>query len=281
MQERYIKTNGIHLHVIEDGPPDGPLVILLHGFPEFWYGWRKQIPALVEAGYHVLAPDQRGYNVSNKPKGIGAYNLGLLAQDVVGLLDAQECDKAFVVGHDWGGLVAWWLGMKHADRLQRMAILNVPHPLVGFQTARRSPQQLLRSLYVVFFQILRLPEALLRLNNWRGIVRAMQGSSRPGAFTDDDFQRYRSAWSQPGAITAMLNYYRAFVRAFPPMPNPRVTVPTRMIWGVHDVALSRQMAQPSIDLCDNGELIFIEEATHWVQHDEPERVNRLLVEFLR
>ncbi|MCC7446811.1 MAG: alpha/beta hydrolase [Anaerolineae bacterium] len=274
-----MKTNGINLHVIEDGPPDGPLVILLHGFPEFWYGWRQQIPALVEAGYHVLAPDQRGYNVSNKPKGIGAYNLDLLAQDVVGLIDAQGRDKAFVVGHDWGALVTWWLGMKHADRLQRMTILNVPHPLVGIQTVRRSPQQLLRSLYVAFFQIPRLPEALLRLNNGRGMVQAMQGSSRPDTFTNEDFQRYRSAWAQPGAITAMLNYYRAFVRRLPPIPNPRVTVPTRLIWGVHDMALSRQMAQPSIDLCDDGQLIFIEEATHWVQHDEPDRVNRLLLEF--
>ncbi len=281
MQERYIKTNGITLHVIEDGPPDGLSVILLHGFPEFWYSWRKQIPALVNAGYHVLAPDQRGYNLSDKPQGIAAYNLDVLAQDVIGLIDAMGRDKAFIVGHDWGALVTWWLGIKYANRLQRMAILNVPHPLVGFQTARRSLQQMLRSMYVVFFQMPRLPEALFRLNNWRGLTRTIRASSRPGTFTDADFEAYRRAWSQPGAITAMINYYRALLRKFPPMPNPRVTVPTLMIWGAHDIALSRQMAQPSIDLCDDGQLVFIEEATHWVQHEAADRVNRLLMDFLR
>lgn len=280
LAHRTVHSNGIDLHVVQAGPQEGPLVVLLHGFPEFWYGWRHQIPALAEAGYWVWAPDQRGYNLSDKPQGVAAYNLDELAKDVVGLIDAAGREKTLLVGHDWGAAVAWWTAITYPQRVEKLAILNVPHPAVLRRTIAGNPRQMLKSWYIAFFQIPWLPEALLRFNNWQAGVRAIQGSARPGTFSAEEIARYRQAWRQPGAFTAMLNWYRAIVR-YPPRsaPSIRVTVPTLMIWGVHDVALDRAMAQPSIEHCDRGRLVFLEEATHWVQHDEPAQVNQLLLNF--
>ncbi len=282
MEHQHIATNGIQLHVVQDGPKDGALVILLHGFPEFWYGCRNQIPFLAAAGYWVWAPDQRGYNLSDKPKDIAAYNLDELAADVVGLIDAAGREKAVVVGHDWGASVAWWLGIKHPSRLEKLVILNGPHLKVMSDHLRRSLRQMRKSWYILFFQIPRLPEFTSRLNNWQQLVRAVQGTARPGTFNDGDMETYRRAWSQPGAYSAMVNWYRAAVRHPPRLTgNMRVTVPTLMIWGVQDAFLGREMAQPSIEMCDNGRLVLIEEATHWVQHEEADRVNELIDSFLR
>ncbi len=274
-------TNGVNLHVAMAGPQDGPLVILLHGFPEFWYGWRKQMPALAAAGYAVWAPDQRGYNRSNKPAGVGAYHIDTLAADVVGLIEASGHQQVYLVGHDWGAAVAWWVAGKYPARVKKLAILNVPHPAVMRRTVIEDAEQRRRSWYIFFFQAPWLPERSLSQNNFTNLIRALKGSSRRGAFTDADIAAYRQAWAQPGALTAMLNWYRAAVRfQGVGVGLGRITMPTLMIWGTQDIALSRTMAQPSIDLCDNGRLVLIENASHWVQHEEPETVNRLLLEFL-
>ncbi|RAK00554.1 pimeloyl-ACP methyl ester carboxylesterase [Larkinella arboricola] len=285
MQSRYISTNQIRLHVVEAGPTDGPLVILLHGFPEFWYGWRHQIDALAAAGFRVWAPDQRGYNLSDKPQEIKAYTLDKLGADILGLMDAAGVQRATVVGHDWGGGVAWWLAINHPERLHRVVCLNMPHLSVMPQVMRKNPQQLLRSWYIGFFQLPVLPEWLVRLGNWWGATRALRGTSRPGTFSAADLVQYRQAWAQPGptgqpAIQTMINWYRALVQQGPQLPdNPRVTVPLLLIWGTRDQALIRELAQPSIELCDRGKLVYIEEATHWVQHEAPDRVNRLIINF--
>ena len=281
LEETTIRTGRIALHAVEAGPPDGPLVVLLHGFPEFWYGWREQIGALAGAGYRVLAPDQRGYGRSDKPRGVGAYQLDLLAADVVGLIAARGRDRAAVIGHDWGGAVGWWLALKHPSWIDRLAILNMPHPAVMGEQLRRDPAQRAMSWYILFFQLPWLPEAALRARDWAGATGALVGSGRPGLFSAADLDRYREAWSQPGAIGAMLNWYRAAVRRPPRLPrDPRVAVPTLLLWGARDVALSRAMARPSIELCDRGRLVLFEEATHWVQHEEAGRVNDLLIDFL-
>ncbi len=280
LTHRMIATNGIHLHAVEAGPEDGPLMILLHGFPEFWYGWRSQIAPLAGAGYRVLVPDQRGYNTSDKPKGVRAYNLDLLARDIVGLIDDAGREKAYVVGHDWGGMVGWWLGLKHADRLERLALLNIPHPGVMQKTLRKSAAQRKRSSYMFFYQLPWLPERTLSKNDYKYLAKALKVTSRPGTFTDEDVRIYKEAWSQPGALTAMLSWYRMMLRARPSRPpSSRVTVPTMMIWGTKDRFLGEEMAQPSIDRCDRGRLARIEEATHWVQHEEPDRVNALIADF--
>ncbi|MBW2527002.1 MAG: alpha/beta hydrolase [Deltaproteobacteria bacterium] len=278
--QQRIRTNGIELDAILAGPADGPLCILLHGFPEFWYGWRAQIQPLADAGYRVLVPDQRGYNRSDKPRGIGAYRVSELARDVVGLIDAQGRERALLVGHDWGAMVCWWTALQHAERVDRMAVLNVPHPWVMAKTVATSLRQLQKSWYIGFFQIPELPERWLMQDDCAGLARSLRGSSRQGTFSDDDLQRYREAWTQPGAITSMIHWYRAAVRRPPRLsPDLRVQVPTLILWGAQDRFLSRDMVLPSLDLCDHGELRWFESATHWLQHEQPGEVSARLVEF--
>ncbi len=282
MKHQRISTNGIQLHVVSEGAPSDPLVILLHGFPEFWYGWRHQIPALAAAGYRVWAPDQRGYNHSDKPEGIAAYAVDKLAVDAIGLIDAAGHDKAFIVGHDWGAAVAWWLAAQYPERVERMVIINVPHPTVMQAQLQQSMAQLQKSWYIFFFQIPWLPEAIAQLNHWDIPAKALEQSSRPGTFTPHDLEMYRKAWAEPGAYSSMVNWYRAAIQCpSAPLSNPRVSVPTLMIWGIQDQFLGRELAQPSIDLCENGRLVFIDEATHWVHHEEANRVNALIEEFFR
>ncbi|MDQ4078456.1 MAG: alpha/beta hydrolase [Chloroflexota bacterium] len=277
-----VNTNGIRLHVAQAGPEEGPLVILLHGFPGFWYGWQYQIPYLAGLGFRVWVPDQRGYNLSEKPSGVAAYNLDALAADVVGLVDAAGRDTAHLVGHDWGASVAWRVAARYPERVERLVILNMPHPAVIRANVRRNPAQFLRSLYVLFFQIPWLPETLLRLGNWAPVVQALKRSSRPNTFSERDLARYRQAWSQPGAFTSMIDWYRAAVRRPPQAPiAQRITVPTLIIWGVHDPALLPEMAEQSLEYVDDGQLVFLEEATHWVKTEEPEHVNELIGNFLQ
>lgn len=272
----------MQLHVAVAGPRDGPLLVLFHGFPEFWYGWRRQIEFFAARGFRVWAPDQRGYNLSDKPHGLRAYRLDELARDAVGLIDAAGAQQAIVVGHDWGAAVAWHVALTHPDRVQRLVILNVPHPAVMQKHLRTNFRQLRRSWYIFAFQLPWLPEWLARRNNWRVVADALRSTSRPGTFTDEDLEKYREAWSQPGAYTAMVNWYRAILRAPPKMPRDlRIHAPTLMLWGERDQFLGREMAQPSIDLCDDGRLVFFPEATHWVQHEEADEVNRLILEFAR
>ncbi|MGO4523322.1 alpha/beta fold hydrolase [Microvirga sp. 2MCAF35] len=272
-------VNGVTLHAIEAGPKDGPLVILLHGFPEFWWGWRYQIGPLAEAGFRVLVPDQRGYNLSDKPQGRRAYDLDRLAKDVVGLADALGRERFSVVGHDWGGLVAWWTASRYPDRVEKLVVLNAPHPAVAGSYMRSHPSQMLRSLYVGFFQIPRLPEAMLSANGYRSLRDALRRTSRRDTFSDEDIAQYETAWSQPGAITTMLNWYRALPFKTN-MKDPTVRAPTLVIWGTRDRFLERGLAEASLALCKTGSIRWIETATHWVQHEEPEAVNAAMVGFL-
>jgi pimeloyl-ACP methyl ester carboxylesterase len=266
---------------VQAGPADGPLVILLHGFPEFWYGWHKQIPALAGAGFCVWAPDQRGYNLSEKPQGLDAYRIDELAADVVGLIDAAGRDRAYLVGHDWGAAVTWRVANRYPERVAKAAILNVPHPYVMAKYLRRSPRQALRSTYIGYFQIPALPEKMMGANDWKPLAETIRRSGPPGLFSDADMERYRAAWSQPGAMTAMLNWYRAFVQRPPSWsPSPRIKPPLLMIWGTADTALEAEMAPLSMELCDDGRLHLLDGVSHWVQHQAPEAVNPLLLEFL-
>jgi epoxide hydrolase 4 len=279
-EHHYFETNGIRLHVVQAGPKSGIPVLLLHGFPEFWYGWRKQVPALTEAGFRVIIPDQRGYNLSDKPEGIKSYRVEVLVKDVLGLIDSLEYEKVNLVGHDWGAIVTWMTAYQHPERLQRLGILNVPHPLVMRRFVTRDFEQMRRSWYAFFFQLPWLPEMGMRADNWRGAVQALRGSGKIHTFTNEDILKYKEAWSQPGAMTAMINWYRA-VRYQTQLPTEmQIKVPTLMMWGVKDVALTHRMARPSIDHCEDGKLIFFPDATHWVQHDAAEEVNHYLIDFL-
>src|SRR5215207_5081050 len=281
LEETFVQTNGIQLHTVMAGPQSGPPVVLLHGFPENWRCWIRQIPALAAAGCRVIIPDQRGYNLSDKPKGIKAYAVDTLVDDITGLIRALDYEKVNLVGHDWGAAVAWMLAIRHPGMLHRLGILNVPHPAVMKRFLQRDLEQMRRSLYALFFQLPWLPEFTLRIGNWSVAARGMRGSGKPNAFTEGDIEKYKEAWSQPGAMTAMLNWYRAAARYRPEITTDmRVSVRTLILWGVNDVALSRRMARPSLDYCDDGHLIFLPDATHWVQHEEADDVNRHLLDFI-
>lgn len=268
-------VNGVTLHVVTAGSPDDPLVVLLHGFPEFWYGWHRHIDPLVNAGYRVLVPDQRGYNRSTKPDGIGSYRLTELSRDVVELIETEGYQSARVVGHDWGGAVAWDTALRHPQTVDQLGILNIPHPSVFQQTLRSNLRQLRKSWYIFFFQLPRLPEWFGSRNDFQAWIDALQ-TSNPGTFSKQDFERYRSAWDQEGAPTAMIHWYRALTRYRP--PRERVQSPTMVIWGENDHALVTEMASKSIDYCDDACLEQLPNATHWLHHEYPERIVDLLRE---
>jgi epoxide hydrolase 4 len=256
------------------------MVILLHGFPEGSYGWHRVQPLLASYGLHVIAPDQRGYT-PNPATNIDAYTIDRLAADIVTLMDRAGVQQADIAGHDWGAMVAWWLAMHQGDRVRRLAILNVPHPAVARHWLRTRPRQMIRSSYAGFFQLPWVPEALLGARNGALLERTMRTSSNSGTFTPADFAEYRKLWSAPGAMTGMLNWYRASARYTPSEEDCEraVTVPTRIIWGRKDQFLDFGMATDSLSYCTGRrELVELPECTHWLHHEQPQRVAQLLAE---
>ena len=257
-------------------------MLLLHGFPEFWYGWRSQIPTLSAAGYRLWVPDQRGYNRSEKPDRVADYAVNVLARDAVALIDAAGRERAVLIGHDWGAAVGWQVALRAPERLTALVILNVPHPRVMQRYLRHSLDQLRRSAYIGFFQLPWLPEWVLGRRKGAMLAKAMETSSLPNTFTTPEMDRYREAWGQPGALTAMLNWYRAAVRVrTPPAETETVPVSTLVLWGAKDRFLDRAMARPSAERCAQGELTMIEDATHWVHHERPQQVNAHILKFLK
>lgn len=274
-------VNGLDLHVVEAGKAGDPLIILLHGFPEFWWAWRNQITPLADAGFHVVAPDMRGYNFSSKPPKLSDYHLDTLAADVVALADAFGAERVCLVGHDWGAVVSWWAAARNPERIERVAVMNGPHPDVWGVQALRHPTQAMRSTYVAFFQLPFAPEATLGAFRFAGLRSMIAGSAKSDTFEPGALDRYVEAWSQPGALTAMLNYYRA-LRERPDGGEPaRLGQPTLILWAGHDMFLERHLAEASLALCDYGRLCVIEGATHWLHLDEADRVNAELIAFLR
>ncbi len=273
---------GVRLHYVEAG--EGPLVVLLHGFPEFWWSWRHQIPALAEAGFRVVAVDLRGYGQSDAPPSWRDYRMELLAADIAGLIEALGEERAFVAGHDWGAAVAWMVATLHPERVQRLAILNVPHPDTMLRTLRRSPRQLLHSWYMFFFQIPWLPERLAALAG-RRFLEAAYRDARPGAFTAEDLSRYEAALlDSPGGLKGPIDYYRAALRQSPRRAQSQfrpIPAPVLVIWGVQDRFLTEQMADPDPRWVPDVRVVKLPGASHWVQHDEPERVGALLIEHFR
>jgi pimeloyl-ACP methyl ester carboxylesterase len=287
VRHKYANINGIRLHYVEAGPSGGEgqdkVCLALHGFPEFWYSWRYQIPALAAAGFRVLAPDLRGYNLSHKPPGVASYRLEALTEDVAGLVAHDGASSAAVVGHDWGGGIAWTLAMRRPNLVRKLAVLNAPHPAAFLRELRR-PGQLARSWYMFFFQLPWLPELLFRAGNYAVLERTLRRDPvRPGAFTEDDIRRYKEALSQPGALTAGINYYRAAFRHLRRASRnlAPITVRTLLIWGERDRYLSRCLTEGLERWVPGIRVERLPRASHWVQLDAPERVNELLIEFLR
>jgi len=279
LETLFFQNGKVKLHAVAAGPKDGPVVLLLHGFPEFWYGWRRQIEPLAAAGFRVLVPDQRGYNLSSKPPDVKSYALSELTSDVMAIADQLGQERIFLAGHDWGAAVAWSAALLHPGRIAKLAILNVPHPSVMRRYLQSNLRQMRRSWYIFFFQLPLLPEMLFRAGSFRLGVSSLVRSSRPGTFSADDLARYRAAWSQPGALTAMINWYRAGLRVRSRFADRTVRVPTRILWGQRDAFLLPEMAQESLRYCTDAELISFPDASHWLQHEEPDRVSHFLIEF--
>jgi pimeloyl-ACP methyl ester carboxylesterase len=271
---------GVDLHAVAAGPPGGPVVFLLHGFPEFWWAWRRQIGPLAAAGLRVVAPDLRGYNLSAKPRDVAAYALDTAAEDVPRMAEALGRDRFAVVGHDWGALIAWHLAARGEPRLERAAILNGPHPAALSRFLASHPWQVLRLSYFAAFQVPLLPETVLRAGNFAALAGAMRATAGTGSFTAAELARYRAAWARPGALAAMLNWYRAALRHRPRIEERRIATPIRIIWGDRDIALDARLAEAGQALCEQAEVFHLPDATHWLHHDRPEDVNRLLLDFL-
>jgi pimeloyl-ACP methyl ester carboxylesterase len=283
LESRMLHINGIALHVILAGPPNGTPIIFLHGFPEFWFAWRRQIDHFASAGYRVVIPDQRGYNLSDKPAGLASYSLDVLAKDVVGILDAVGGSKGFVVGHDWGAAVTWYLAARHPDRIRRAAILSVPHPRVLVKNLSTNPAQMGKSWYIFFFQLPWLPELLVRRRDWSLLTEALRNTPYPDMFSDSDLAKYKESWAKKGAVTAMLNWYRAALMCPPrlmfDLKASQIKVPTLLVWGEHEQFAVEEMATESLQHCEQGRLRIFDGASHWVHHEQPVRLNNLLSEF--
>jgi pimeloyl-ACP methyl ester carboxylesterase len=278
LESSYRDVNGVRLHVVTAGDPDAPLVVLLHGHPDFWYGWRDQIASLVDAGFRVVVPDQRGCNLSEVPDGVDAYRQSELVADVRELVHSEGRESAHVVGHDFGGFVAWNVALREPAVVDRLGILNVPHPTVYRETLRSSLEQILRSWYVWFYQVPKLPEWLLGRNGMANMVESLEVTSNPGTFDEETIARYRTAWGHTG-IRPRIHWYRGFRRSDRPQRNT-VPQPTLICWGEDDIALLPSMAAESLEYCEDGQRRMFPDASHWVHH-ERERATEALVRHLR
>jgi pimeloyl-ACP methyl ester carboxylesterase len=267
---------------VEQGNAGNPVIIFLHGFPEFWYGWQKQIDFFAAKGYRVIVPDQRGYNLSSKPKGLSSYQVTSLAEDIIELIRTTGQNKVYLVGHDWGGAVVWAIVYLHPELLHKVAILNMPHPRVFMKTVRTNISQMIKSWYIGFFQLPGISEKFLSLFKYRMMQNSLLRTSLPGTFSPADIQMYRQAWQQPGALHSMIKWYRAAMRYKNPFSSglQQVEIPLLLIWGKKDKFLQHEMAQKSLNYCRNGQLHMIGDATHWLHHEKSTEVNELIYHFI-
>jgi pimeloyl-ACP methyl ester carboxylesterase len=285
IEEGYAQLDGIRLHYLESGAQNSELVLLLHGFPEFSYSWRHQLPALAKK-YHVVAPDLRGYNLSDKPARVEDYEIDKLVGDVIGLIDYFKAKKAAVIGHDWGAGVAWAVAQKHADRVSKLAVMQVP-PAAAWQR-NISLKQMMRSWYMFFFQLPRIPEWLISRKNFKGIDQTFRDKViNKAAFDDEDVRHYKEAIQQPGALTAGVNYYRANLKRIMskrnrsnPVQN-RVPMPTLFIFGEKDFAIIPKTVRGVEDYVSGPyRELRLPNCGHWVQNEAVAEVNAALLEFL-
>jgi pimeloyl-ACP methyl ester carboxylesterase len=279
-----VAANGLTFEVATAGSGDH-LALCLHGFPEHAFSWRHQVPLLVELGYRVWAPNLRGYGETDAPLSIAAYRLNVLVEDVVALIAASGALKITLIAHDWGGMLAWTLAMRHPELLQRLVICNLPHPACFLRESKR-PRQILRSWYVLFFQLPRLPEALLGARGAARIGTMLRDTTHdPSVFPEDVLALYQQNAARPGRLTAMLNWYRALLRgggwrSFTSGTYPMITTPTLLIWGDADVALSVHTIEGTEKYVSDLTVHVLPGVSHWVQQEAPEAVNAMLKAWL-
>jgi pimeloyl-ACP methyl ester carboxylesterase len=279
-----IAANGLAFEVLTAGSGDR-LALCLHGFPEHAISWRHQIPLLVKLGYRVWAPNQRGYGNTTRPKDVAAYDPALLIADVAALIDASGATSVTLIGHDWGAAIAWLFALRGARPLEKLVILNVPHPAAFSRALRHSWRQKLRSWYMGFFQLPVVPEFVLGYDRARAIGEAFSRSAVDSTrFPREVTDFYRARASEPGAIWAMLAWYRAAARGGMArqmrLGVPNIEIPTLMIWGEEDVALGKETTYGTHRYVKDLTISYLPGASHWVQQDAPERVNERLEAFL-
>lgn len=284
-KHHYAIVNKIKLHYVSAG--SGEPLVLLHGFPEFWYAWRHQIPVLAEH-FHVIVPDLRGYGESEKLPHIADYQMSEMAQDIIELIHHLGYKKAHIVGHDWGGAIAWHLSIEHPEIVDYLSILNCPHPAVLAKALKSNVEQMRKSWYIIFFQIPYLPELLFKLFDTTLIKMVFRGSAiRKNTFSDEDLKTYLSSIRQPGAFTAALNYYRASFRQL--LKNKKtgekikkIKAPTLIIWGEKDSALGKELTL-NLERFFEGpfQIRYIPDCSHWVNEEYPELVNQLLIQHMK
>lgn len=277
-KHRFVQLESVRLHYVEAGA--GPLVVLLHGFPELWYAWRRQIPALAAAGFRVIAPDLRGFNLSDKPRGIASYGIGPVVEDIRVLIESAGAGRASVVGHDIGAVVAWALAMRHRAHVDRIAILNGPHPMVMLRGLLH-PLQLLASWYVFMFQLPWLPELLASRKGHALLMQPLDQIPGAAQWASHERDAYRRAFAQPGALRAMINYYRALLRPSTARGLRRVDAPVLVLWGDRDAYLRPTLARPGRRWAADIRVEHLPDVGHFIQHERPDLVNDRLITFLR
>ena len=287
IKHQYAEVNGVRLHYVTSGK--GPLIIFLHGFPEFWYEWKDQLAEFAN-DHRVVAPDMRGYNLSSKPVGLDHYQMKDLVEDVRALAEHLGYKKFILVGHDWGGGVAWSFAIAHPEYLEKLVIINCPHPAILARELANNPMQQKASQYMLLFRSPRAEQSL-SANNYEALVEAVLGDGlKSGVFTEADKQAYIAAWSQPGALTGGLNYYRA-ANLGPPAPgapvappadpdNMLVKVPALVIWGEKDTALLTGNLDGMDKFVPDLTVKRIPDGSHWVIHEKPALVNGYIREFI-
>jgi pimeloyl-ACP methyl ester carboxylesterase len=278
-----VRANGLDFEVLAAGDGDR-LALCLHGFPEHAISWRHQIPLLVSLGYRVWAPNQRGYGNTTRPLQRDDYAIPRLLDDISALIDASGANSVSLIGHDWGAALCWFYAMRPARPIERLVIMNVPHPKLFARALRAAWRQRLRSWYIAFFQLPRLPEWALGRDHARAIGELfLHSATDPAQFPDDVLAVYRDQASRAGALTAMINWYRAAGRTRSTRtrtPTPKIEIPTLMVWGEEDSALGKETTYGTSAYVSNLKLHYLPGVSHWVQQDAPERVNELLGPFL-
>lgn len=287
IENNFVKTNGIQLHYVTAGT--GPLVIFLHGFPECWYAWRYQMLALADQ-FRVVALDLRGFNKSDKPKGIKPYSLLTLAEDIYGVIKGLGEQKAIVVSHDWGSGVAWQLAMTYPDVVEKLVIMNCPHQAVFFERLRKDIKKLKYCWYILFYQLPWLPELLWRFKNAKFLAYLIRKFAiRQDNISDEDLTFLRNAFSQPSAINRALNYYRALLRdqikygwSKRKLNDwPKIKAPTLLLWAENDIFQDEDVFTGMEPLFDSTlKVIPVKNCGHWMQQEQPELVNGYLQKFL-
>lgn len=279
-REGFITANGIRLHYVGQG--QGKLMLFLHGFPEFWYSWRHQ---LSEFGrdHHAVAIDLRGYNDSDKPSSLDAYRMEEFLKDIDGVITGLGYENCILVAHDWGGAIAWVFAYRYPHRVEKLITLNIPHP-TKFARGLLTPRQLLKSWYIFFFQLPVLPERWLSENHYDRLAKIMSAMAiDKSAFSSEDLEAYKNAASKPGALTAMINYYRGIFGKFPldiQFPKEKLSIPTLMIWGEKDTALGKELTYGTEEYVRDLTIKYIPNCSHWVQQEKPELVNQYIREFI-